>query len=112
MWLNPEVSMTNRLIGAVVIALPMFLLALFIEGAFGGGDIKLMAASGFLLGVKGIVCAMFLGILAGGIYCIVMLLLHKLDKKASFAFGPFLAIGLTIAYFYGENLVNAYLSLL
>lgn len=112
MWLYPESLLTDRLIGAVVIALPMFLMALFIEGAFGGGDIKLMATSGFLLGIKGIVCGMFLGILAGGSYCIVMLLLHKLDKKESFPFGPFLAIGLTIAYFYGENMVNAYLSLL
>lgn len=112
MWLYPQIRLKDRLIGAVVIALPMFLMALFIEGAFGGGDIKLMAASGFLLGVKGIVCGMFLGILTGGIYCIGMVLLHKLDKKASFAFGPFLAVGLAVAYFYGETMVNAYLSLL
>ena len=111
-WLRPEIHMMDRVIGAIIISLPMFILALIIEGAFGGGDIKLMAVSGFLLGWKGILCGMFIGILTGGIYCCVMILLHKLDRKGKFAFGPFLAIGLTIASFYGENIINAYLLLL
>ena len=87
LWLFPEHGMVDRLIGAVIISVPMLLLALIIPGAFGGGDIKLMAASGFFLG-------------------------KKLEKKDHFAFGPFLAFGLALAVFFGDQIVNWYLSLL
>ncbi len=108
--LFPEIALTQRLIGMAVVALPMFLLALLIAGAFGGGDIKLMAASGFLLGWRAMIPAVFLGILTGGVYCIWMLASGKLGRKDHFAFGPFLAIGLGIAYFYGETIMVWYLS--
>ena len=36
----------GHIIGAVCVSVPMFLLCLAIDGAFGGGDIKLMAAAG------------------------------------------------------------------
>lgn len=40
----------GHIIGAVCVSVPMFLLCLAIDGAFGGGDIKLMAAAGLFLG--------------------------------------------------------------
>lgn len=109
--LVPEYRIVDRLIGAIIIAIPMLLLTYAIPGAFGGGDIKLMAVSGFFLGTKPIVCAIILGILTGSIYGVVMLKSKKRNKKDSFAFGPFLAVGLTIATFYGNQIVSWYLSL-
>ena len=94
------------------IAVPMFLLAVLIEGAFGGGDIKLMAASGFLLGWRSILVAMFLGLIFGGIYCAVMLARGRLSRKDPFAFGPFLAAGLAAAFFWGNEIADAYASFL
>ena len=46
------VSVQERCLGAVVIAVPMLVLTVLLKGGFGGGDIKLMAVSGFLNGVK------------------------------------------------------------
>lgn len=112
LWLFPEHSLLDRLIGMVAVALPMFFLALLIEGAFGGGDIKLMAVSGFLLGWRAIVVAMFLGLAVGGGYAIGLMSRRKLDHKASMAFGPCLAIGLGVALFYGDAIAGWYLSLL
>lgn len=112
LWLFPEHSLIDRLIGMVVVALPMLLLALGIEGAFGGGDIKLMAVSGFLLGWKAIVVAMFLGLITGGLYAIVLMSVKKLGHRDVMAFGPFLAIGLAVALFYGDTAAEWYLSLL
>ena len=63
----------------------------YIPGAFGGGDIKLMAVSGAFLGTGPVVCAMFFGLLTGGAYGAFMLKSKKLGKKDVFAFGPFLA---------------------
>ncbi len=111
-WLWPEHGIPDRLVGAVVVALPMLILAILIEGAFGGGDIKLMAASGFFLGWRAIVCAMFLGLAAGGIYCVWMLLGRKIGRKDQLAFGPFLAFGLAVSVFAGDRLAGWEISLL
>lgn len=109
-WVFPEHDLTERLVGAVIVSIPMLLLALLIPGAFGGGDIKLMAASGWLLGWRAMLPAIFIGILSGGIYCIWMLARKKMTRKDRFAFGPFLAIGLAASFLYGEQMLNWYLS--
>lgn len=74
--------------------------------------IKLMAASGLLLGTASIVCAMFIGIVTGGGYAAVMLAGKKLEKKDQFAFGPFLALGLAAAVFWGNQIAAWYLHFL
>ena len=102
--------MGERLIGAVIVAVPMLILALLIDGAFGGGDIKLMAVSGWLLGWRAMIPAIFIGIITGGIYCLWMLARGKMTRKTRFAFGPFLAIGLAVSYIYGEQILTWYLS--
>lgn len=109
MWLFQAHSLKDCLLGAVIIAGPMLILALLIPGAFGGGDIKLMAASGLFLGTASIVCAMFFGLLTGGAYGSIMLKSGKLGRKDQFAFGPFLAVGLAVAAFYGDQIVSWYL---
>ena len=78
------VSVQERCLGAVVIAVPMLVLTVMLKGGFGGGDIKLMAVSGFLNGVKVITYAGMLGIMAAG----------KMGRKDSFALGPFLVMGI------------------
>ena len=110
--LYPEREIVTRLIGALIISVPMLILALVIPGAFGGGDIKLMAASGLLLGTASTVCAMFIGIVTGGGYAAVMLAGKKLEKKDQFAFGPFLALGLAAAVFWGDQIAAWYLHFL
>ena len=108
-WLFPEHGIGSRLLGAVVISVPMLVLALIIPGAFGGGDIKLMAVSGLFLGAAPTVCAMFIGLLTGGGYGAFMLFSGKLKKNDHFAFGPFLAVGLAVSVFVGDRLAKWYL---
>lgn len=88
------VSVQERCLGAVVIAVPMLVLTVLLKGGFGGGDIKLMAVSGFLNGVKVITYAGMLGIILSGIYVSMMLAAGKMGRKDSFALGPFLVIGI------------------
>lgn len=111
-WLFPEHGLVDRLIGLAVVSVPMFVLALAVEGAFGGGDIKLMAVSGFLLGWRAVLFAAFVGLAAGGVYCIVMLAAGRISRKEQIAFGPFLAVGLAAALFWGDAAAGWYLSLL
>ena len=108
----PEVSWRSRIIGLFAISVPMLVLALVIPGGFGGGDIKLMAAAGLLLGWQSAICAVLFGILTGGAYGIALLARRKAGRRDHFAFGPFLCFGAAIALFFGQDIVNWYIGLL
>ena len=107
----PEISIVSRLIGCLVVSVPMLVIAIVIPGGFGGGDIKLMFAVGALLGWKLTLCAMFFGTLTGGIYAVGLLVRKKAGRRDRFAFGPFLCAGTAIAIFFGEAIVAWYSSL-
>ena len=98
----------GALIGMVCISVPMLLLCLAIPGAFGGGDIKLMAAAGLFLGWQHTLLVMFFGILGGGFYGIYLLAARKADKKDHFAFGPFLCVGIVLALLFGDPVLAWY----
>ena len=66
----------EHLLGAVVVAVPFAILAMF--GAMGGGDVQLMAAAGLLLGWR-VVPAAAIGIVLGAIFGSVILL--RVPKK-------------------------------
>ena len=101
-----------HIIGALCVSVPMFLLCLVIDGAFGGGDIKLMAAAGLFLGWQNTLLAMFFGIVFGGIYGIYLLAAKKAGKKDHFAFGPFLCAGIVIAILFGGPVLEWYCAFL
>lgn len=93
-----QVTVLERIIGVLVTGTPLLLLDLILPGAFGGGDIKLLAIAGGLLGWRGGLLALCAGFLSGGFYSAVMLVLGKIKRKDKFAFGPFLCIGIAIGY--------------
>ena len=89
-----------KLLG-ILIALPFLLAAVFF-GGMGGGDIKLMAACGLVLGLsKGLLAAMAglsLLLIYVGIYRIVCKVQRREAKKV-FPLAPFLSAGCLLAYF-------------
>ena len=108
----PDVTLTERLIGFFSVSLPLFAITLAVPGAFGGGDIKLMAVIGFFLGWKMSLTAFMLAVFSGGIYGIGLLLSKKKGAKEHFAFGPFLCAGTALTLFVGEWLLSWYLSII
>ena len=109
--LHPETALMTRAIGFFIVSLPMYLLTLLIPDCFGGGDIKLIAVAGFLLGWKLTLLAFFISVLIGGSYAVYLLLSRKTQKGAHIAFGPYLCAGIMISLLYGETLIQGYLSL-
>lgn len=99
-------NIAQHLIGAVIVSVPMLLIALMVKKAFGGGDIKLMASAGFYLGAKAVVAAFFLGMFTSGLYVIIMLVLRKKSLKSPVKLAPFLVYGLAIFSLYYEQLFN------
>jgi leader peptidase (prepilin peptidase)/N-methyltransferase len=100
----------NYTIGTFVVSGFLLLLFLLTSGrGIGGGDIKLMAAAGLLLGWKLILLALFLGCLYGSVIHIARM---KLSKEGSvLAFGPYLSMGIVTALWFGERIIGWYLTL-
>lgn len=107
----PGISVAERVIGFFCISVPMFLIVLLVPGGFGGGDIKMMAASGILLGWKGNLAAFFIGLIIGGVYGAFLLISGKKVRKDHFAFGPCLSIGIFVSAYagIGMRIVDQYL---
>jgi leader peptidase (prepilin peptidase)/N-methyltransferase len=107
-WVGPEVDIQSRLIGLAAVSVPLFLISLFIEGAFGLGDVFLMISAGFLLGWQCALVAFFIGLIIGGIYGVFALARRKKGRKDHFAFGPCLAIGIFMSLLEGNSIIDWY----
>ncbi len=77
----------------------------------GMGDVKLAFFMGLFLGFPQIFVALFLSFFIGAIIGIGLIALNKKGLKSEIPFGPFLVVGTFIALFYGEQIINWYLSL-
>lgn len=76
--------------------------------ALGGGDVKLYFFIGWLLTLTQGFLSLFLASILGLVYGMI-----KVRKKSkAFALVPFIALGVFIAYFYGDVLIEGYLNLL
>ena len=78
--------------------------------AIGGGDIKLMAYAGLLLGARNILLAFVLA-------CILGSVLHTIRMKVSkrnnlLAMGPYLSAGIYIAALWGDRFWTWYLGMM
>lgn len=107
-FLNRDVSLLSRIAGFFIISAPMLGICYIKEGAFGGGDIKLIAMLGFALGVSGVVCGSFIAILTAGIYAMILIITKNTTLQSHMAFGPFLSAGCFIALLYGSQLISWY----
>lgn len=101
----------SALIGALIVSIPLAILSIT-TGAMGFGDVKLMAAAGFLLGYKAVLVAFIIGVVLGGVYSLVLILRKKASGKTAIPFGPFLCFGIFIAYLVGQPLFNWYIHLI
>ena len=84
-------------------------IAIVTNGAMGGGDIKIMAALGFLFGVKNTLLLMFLSFILGGILSVILLLLKIKKRKDPIPFGPFICLAALITIFWGNQIIEWYL---
>ena len=99
----------DYLIGFFAVSIFMQIVIWLTKGTgFGGGDMKLMAAAGLLLGWKRIVLAFLLGCIVGSICHVIRMKVTKEDHVL--AFGPYLSIGILLAALWGNKMIYWYLS--
>ena len=104
------VTIVSRLIGMICISLPLYLIVLIIPEGFGGGDIKLMAYAGLLLGAKNILLAFVLACILGSVIHSIRMKVSK--KNNLLAMGPYLSAGIFIAALWGNRFWTWYLGMM
>lgn len=99
------------LIGLFAVSLPLAIIYYVSGGkAIGGGDVKLMAAAGLLIGWKCILLALVIGCIGGSIIHIARMKIAKAPRLL--ALGPYLSGGIFIAALYGNGFIDWYFSLI
>lgn len=99
---------SERLAGFFCVSIPLGTAACLAPGSFGGGDIKLCAAGGFFLGWKAMLSAGAMAVLSAGAAVAVFLLTGRISRREGIPFGPFLCLGMTAGFFWGEELARWY----
>ncbi len=99
----------DHAIGFFAISLFLLLIYYCTKGrAIGGGDIKLMASAGLLLGWELVVLSFMIG-------CVLATIIHPIRMRVrnigrALAFGPYLSMGIVLALFFGRQLIKWYIN--
>ena len=97
-------------VGFFAVSVVLYIIYVITKGrGIGGGDIKLMAASGLLLGWKCNILAFLLGCIIGSVIHLLRMRFTKAERVL--AMGPYLSIGIYISALWGTQLIDWYLSL-
>lgn len=112
-FLSDRITLAERIIGMLIVSVPMYAMICLIPGSFGGGDVKLTFVMGLYLGWKQVLTGTFLAFLIGGAQAMYLLVAGKAKAGtgARMAFGPALCLGYGIAMLFGEQLLSWYLGL-
>ena len=97
------------LIGLVSVSLFLFAIFAISKGrGIGGGDVKLMAATGLLLGWKLNLLGFVMGCILGSVIHIIRMKVSK--EGRTLAMGPYLSLGVVLTVFFGEYIISWYMS--
>lgn len=78
----------------------------------GGGDVKLVAAAGFLLGWERLFLAVLIASVLGSIVLLTVNRVNRDGRNTEYPFGPFLVVGILVALLFGTPFINWYVGLL
>lgn len=106
----------SYVIGFFAGGLPLLLIALFCayvlkKEAMGGGDIKLMAFAGLIIGWKLVITSYLIGVVAGALFGVLLMASGRKKRSDAIPFGPFLSLGVMASVFFGQALISWYLGL-
>jgi len=106
-----DVGWKSSLLGIVVGGGSFFAIAYLYEKltqreGLGGGDVKLLAMIGAWLGLRSIFPVVILSSAIGSIVGLTVMAIQRKDFKTAIPFGPFLAIGALIYFFWAEPIYS------
>ncbi|HUO86287.1 MAG TPA: prepilin peptidase [Thermoanaerobaculia bacterium] len=98
--------------GGLLLALWATWLLVRKEEGMGLGDVKMLAMIGAFLGWKGVLVTLFFASIAGSVVGLALLAAGRGGLGSRLPFGVFLAMGGTVALFWGRAMIDSYLRLL
>ena len=101
-------SFNNSLIAGFGAFLLFLIITLISPRGMGAGDVKLAGVLGLLLGLPGVLVALWIAVVSGGLVAVAFLLLRKKGRKDAIPFGPFLALGAIVTLLAGGDLITGY----
>jgi len=112
----PFIAWEESLLGVLLGGLSMFLISLlgkwmFNKESMGMGDVKLVAVAGFFVGWINVLISVYLGFIIAFIIMMILIRLKKRETSDLIPFGPFIAMGIILFLFVGEEIIQFYLSL-
>lgn len=113
----PNLSVRDSLLGIIIgggslWAIAASYLMITKKDGMGGGDIKLLAMMGGLIGWKGVLFTIFVSSAVGTLSGLIVMLTTKKNMKLAIPFGPFLSIGAITYIFWGDAIIYWYLHLM
>jgi leader peptidase (prepilin peptidase)/N-methyltransferase len=113
----PNMTFVDSILGILIGGGSLYLVAWLYhlitrKEGMGGGDIKLLAMMGAIIGWKGVLFTIFTASAVGTLAGLVVILKSGKTMKLKIPFGPFLAIGAIAFIFFGPQLIAWYFNLL
>jgi leader peptidase (prepilin peptidase)/N-methyltransferase len=105
---NMLASLLNSLIAGAGSFLFFLGIALAYPRGMGGGDVKLAGLLGLMVGFPGILVALWIAVVVGGVVAIILLILRMKGRKDAIPFGPFLALGAIAVLLMGSETTSRY----
>ena len=95
-----RIDLPTTLLGGLIGITLFALVAWLMPKGLGGGDVKLAALIGLFFGFPGVLWALLLGVLLGGIGAISLIAAQRGGRQTQVPYAPFLCLGAMIALFY------------
>ncbi|GAB6169127.1 A24 family peptidase [Clostridium carnis] len=108
-WYINGTSIVNNILGGLFGFGIIYLIVILTKG-MGAGDAEIAGVCGLFLGLNGIIVALFLAVVLGGIAGVIILVSKLKNKKDEIAFGPYIAIGTIITIFFSNEIVSFYVN--
>jgi leader peptidase (prepilin peptidase)/N-methyltransferase len=97
--------------GGIILAISVIGTLVLRKEGMGGGDLKLFALVGLVLGIKLTLLSIFMSSLLGTLFGVAMMVIGRYERGKHIPFGPFIAAGSLISYLWGNNIVQWYLDI-
>ncbi|MEN6470606.1 MAG: A24 family peptidase [Clostridiaceae bacterium] len=103
--------LVQNIVGFFAASVPLYLIGLISRGGMGGGDVKLMAVCGLLLGWQRVLLTVGIAAVLGTLVMLPIHIIKRKERKEPIPFGPFLAAGAWVAFLYGGDIFRLWLGI-
>ncbi len=102
----------NNIAGLAFLSVFFLLIMLIFPGAFGGGDLKFFAASGFFFGLEESIVLLEVALITGAVVGSLWGIMKKKGLRVKIPFAPFIAWGIVVTIFLGRHILLWYYTLI